>query len=444
MTTSEEMSKPLMHATNDVVSANCRRHGLNASRASRAAEGTPPEFRRQDGITRRRRKRIDYIKTRAAVSSLFIDGKFVAPQSGKYFDSINPATEEKLAEIAAGECGGCGSRGEGRAARVRRCLEQDAGARAGQVSLSHRAHHSGESRASWPCSKRWTAARPIKESRDVDLPLVAAHFFYYAGWADKLEYAFPGRNAAAARRRRADHSVEFSAAHGGVENRARARVRQHRRAQARRDHEHHRAAAGADFSGSGIARRRGEHRHRRGRNRRGARQSSGHRQDRVHRQRPRSASCIAQAVARHEEESCTLELGGKAANIIFEDAPIDQAVEGVIAGIYFNQGHVCCAGSRLFVQEGIYSDGHPQTARPHPDVARRRSARQKHRHRRDQFAAAARKNPRAGAKRRGRRRGADAVAAARCRRRATGFRRRFSPASRMRIASRRRKFSGRC
>src|SRR5439155_7898596 len=50
----------------------------------------------------------------------------------------------------------------------------------------------------------------------------------------------------------------------------------------------------------------------------------------------------------------TLELGGKAANILFEDAPIDQAIEGVIAGIYFNQGHVCCAGSRLFVQEGIY------------------------------------------------------------------------------------------
>ena len=199
--------------------------------------------------------------------------------------------------------------------------------------------------------------KTIKESRDMDLPLVAAHFFYYAGWADKLKYAFPGTNAAAARRRGADHSVEFSAADGGVENRAGARVRQHRRAQAGRDHEPHGAAAGADFSGSGIARRRGEHRHRRGRNRRGARQSSGHRQDCVHRLRRRSAklrSTQSQSPGTKKEDSRSNSAARRRTSL-FEDAPIDQAIEGVITGIYFNQGHVCCAGSRLFVQEGIYS-----------------------------------------------------------------------------------------
>ena len=87
--------------------------------------------------------------------------------------------------------------------------------------------------------------KPIKESRDFDVPLAAAHFFYYAGWADKLEYAFPGRRASSARRLRADHPVELPAAHGRLENRAGARLREHRRPQARRDDAAHRAAARA-------------------------------------------------------------------------------------------------------------------------------------------------------------------------------------------------------
>ena len=84
--------------------------------------------------------------------------------------------------------------------------------------------------------------KPIKESRDVDLPLAAAHFFYYAGWADKLEYAFPNRTPAPARRRRPDHPVELPAADARVEDRAGARGRQHGRAQAGRDDAAHRAA----------------------------------------------------------------------------------------------------------------------------------------------------------------------------------------------------------
>ena len=85
----------------------------------------------------------------------------------------------------------------------------------------------------------------------------------------------------------------------------------------------------------------------------------------------------------------TLELGGKAANIIFADAAIDQAVEGIVNGIFFNQGHVCCAGSRLLVQESVADDGDSEAQGPDGDADHRRSARQEHRHRRDQFETAA-------------------------------------------------------
>src|SRR6266446_4409972 len=118
----------------------------------------------------------NYIKVRPRYQ-LYINGKFVAPRSGKYFDSINPATEEKLAEIA------------------------DADARDVDLAVksARRAYNqvwgkmSGRERGKY----LYRIARLIKESRDIDLPLVAAHFFYYAGWADKLEYAFPGRTATA-------------------------------------------------------------------------------------------------------------------------------------------------------------------------------------------------------------------------------------------------------
>ncbi len=83
----------------------------------------------------------------------------------------------------------------------------------------------------------------------------------------------------------------------------------------------------------------------------------------------------------------TLELGGKAANIVFEDAPLDQAVEGIINGIFFNQGHVCCAGSRLLVEESVHDELLDKLKRAHGDAARRRSARQEHRRRRHQLEA---------------------------------------------------------
>ena len=103
---------------------------------------------------------------------------------------------------------------------------------------------------------------------------------------------------------------------------------------------------------------------------------------------------IARAVA-GTDKKVTLELGGKAANIVFDDAPLDQAVEGIVNGIFFNQGHVCCAGSRLLVQESRRRRGAGPAEAPDGDAARRRPARQEHRHRRDQLRRAARQDPRA-------------------------------------------------
>ena len=194
--------------------------------------------------------------------------------------------------------------------------------------------------------------KPIKESRDVDLPLVAAHFFYYAGWADKLAYAFPGRTPqplgvagqiipwnfpllmaawkiapalacgntvvlkpAETTSLTALHLAQIFQEAGlpdGVVN----------------------IVTGAGATGAALV------------NHPGIDKIAFTGSTEVGKQ-------IAEAVA-GTPKKLTLELGGKAANIIFDDAPIDQAVEGVIKGIYFNQGHVCCAGSRLLVQEGIH------------------------------------------------------------------------------------------
>ena len=194
--------------------------------------------------------------------------------------------------------------------------------------------------------------KPIKEARDVDLPLAAAHFFYHAGWADKLDHASLGPEPAAGRRRRPDRAVELPAADARVEDRAGPGVRQHRGDQARRDHAAHRPAL----------------------RRRSASRPSCPRASSTSSPAPGAtgqaivdhpgidklaftgSTAVGKMIARSiagTRKKATLELGGKAANIIFDDAPIDQAVEGIVNGIFFNQGHVCCAGSRILVQESI-------------------------------------------------------------------------------------------
>ena len=193
--------------------------------------------------------------------------------------------------------------------------------------------------------------KPIRESRDVDLPLAAAHFFYYAGWADKLEYAFPnrrrGRSGSPAR-----SSPGTSRSSCSLEGRAGARGREHRRPQAGettpltallfcdvlRQAELPPGVVNI-VTGDGRA---------------GAELVKHPDVDKVAFTGSTEVGKEIQRAVAGTGKKLTLELGGKAANIIFDDAPLDQAVEGIVNGIYFNQGHVCCAGSRLFVQESIY------------------------------------------------------------------------------------------
>ena len=186
--------------------------------------------------------------------------------------------------------------------------------------------------------------KPIKETRDADLPLVAAHFFYYAGWADKLDHAGLRREPAPAGRRRPGHPLELPAADAGVEDRPGAGDRQHGGAEARRDDPALRAvlrghlppgracprASSTSFPGYGDA---------------GAALVA---HPDVNKVAFTGSTAVGKAIARTvagTDKKVTLELGGKGANIVFDDAPIDQAVEGIVNGIFFNQGQVCCAGS---------------------------------------------------------------------------------------------------
>jgi aldehyde dehydrogenase (NAD+) len=292
----------------------------------------------------------DYIKLQKRYS-LFIGGKFVPPKSGKYFDSINPATEEKLAEIAEANARDVDLAVKSARKAYKKVWRKMPGRERGKF-LFRIARLIQEKSRELAVLETMDGGKTIKESRDIDLPLVAAHFFYYAGWADKLDYAFPGRTAqplgvagqiipwnfpllmaawklapalaagntcvlkpAETTSITAMHLAEiFQAAElpDGVVN----------------------IVTGAGETGKALV---------------------------AHPDVDKIAftgstsvgKLLTQAVA-GTKKRLTLELGGKAANIIFEDAPIDQAVEGIVSGIYFNQGHVCCAGSRLLVQEGVF------------------------------------------------------------------------------------------
>lgn len=282
--------------------------------------------------------------------SLFIGGKQVAPKSRKFFESINPATEKSLARIpAAGQA------------------DVDAAFAAAETGLNkYWSKLSGKDRGKYlyriarllqdrarefAVAETLDGGKPIKESRDFDLPMAAAHFFYYAGWADKLEYALPGASwkpygvvgqiipwnfpllmlawKIAPALATGNCVVIKPAETTSITALKFAEILQEAElppgvvnilsgAGATGQHiVNHPKAAKIAFTGSTDV-----------------------------------GKAILKATA-GTGKGLTLELGGKAANIVFEDAPIDQAVEGVINGIFFNQGHVCCAGSRLLVQESI-------------------------------------------------------------------------------------------
>ncbi len=282
---------------------------------------------------------------------LFIGGDFVEPRSGEFQPSISPATEEPLAEVAYAGAEDVGAAVEAAQAAFANGWSDLAPSERAKY-LFRIARILQERSREFAVLESLDGGKPIRESRDVDMPLAAAHFFYYAGWADKLEYAFPNRaprplgvagqvipwnfpllmlSWKVAPALAAGNTVVLKPAETtpltallfcdvlrqaelppGVVNivtgdgRAGAEIVKHPDVDK------------VAFTGSTEV-----------------------------------GKEIQRAVA-GTGKKLTLELGGKAANIIFDDASLDQAVEGIVNGIYFNQGHVCCAGSRLLVQESVY------------------------------------------------------------------------------------------
>jgi len=283
---------------------------------------------------------------------LFIDGDFV-PGSGKPFAAISPATEKKIAEVAYADAQDVDRAVAAARKAYDRTWSKLSGSDRGKY-LFRIARLVQERARELAVAESLDNGKPIKESRDVDIPLVAAWFFYYAGWADKLDHAGLGPNPRSlgvaaqivpwnfpllmlawkiAPALAAGNTVVLKPAdttplsalifaeiiqqadlppgvvnfiNGGGDTGA-ALV-------------NHPDVNKVAFTGSTPVGR-----------------------------------MIAKSVA-GSGKSVTLELGGKAANIVFDDAPLDQAIEGIVNGIFFNQGHVCCAGSRLLVQENIEAE----------------------------------------------------------------------------------------
>jgi aldehyde dehydrogenase (NAD+) len=306
---------------------------------------------------------------------LFINGQFVAPHSGQYFASVNPATEQTLTEIAAAD-----ETDVNNAVQAARNAYENVWSKLPPQErgkyLYRIARIIQEKSRELAVLETMDGGKPIKESRDFDLPMVAAHFFYYAGWADKLQYAFPGKTPRPLGVAgqiipwnfpllMAAWKIAPALACGNtvvLKPAETTSLTALRLAQIFQEAELPPGVVniitGAGATGAALVNHPGV--------------------DKIAFTGSTDVGkAIAKAVAnrsadlpigpnrgvsqRADQEigapripKLTLELGGKAANILFEDAPIDQAVEGVINGIYFNQGHVCCAGSRLFVQEGIY------------------------------------------------------------------------------------------
>jgi aldehyde dehydrogenase (NAD+) len=283
--------------------------------------------------------------------SLFISGKFVEPRSSTYFPSYNPANEQQLAEIAQGDSRDI----DAAVTSARRAYDKvwsKMPARERGKYLFRIARLIQERARELAVLETLDGGKPIKESRDFDLPQVAAHFFYYAGWADKLAYAFPGRAAAPVGvcgqiipwnfpLLMAAWKLAPALACGNtvvLKPAETTSITAMHLAEILRDAELPEGVVNIVTGPGETGRALVEHP--------GVDKIAFTGSTEV-------GKLIAKATA-GTNKKLTLELGGKAAHIVFEDAPLDQAVEGVIGGIFFNQGHVCCAGSRLLVQEGIY------------------------------------------------------------------------------------------
>jgi aldehyde dehydrogenase (NAD+) len=282
---------------------------------------------------------------------LYVGGEEVEPRSGEWLESISPSTEESLFEVAL-----AGPEDVEHAVGAARTAFEDGWSEIAPLErakyLFRIARILQERSRELAVAESLDGGKPIRESRDVDIPLAAAHFFYYAGWADKLEYAYPGRTprplgVAAqiipwnfpllmlawkiAPALACGNTVVLKPAEttpltamlfadvcrqaelpAGVVN----------------------IVTGDGTTGGHLVKSDGI--------------------DKVAFTGSTEVGKLIQRELAGRGVRLTLELGGKAANIVFDDAALDQAVEGIVNGIYFNQGHVCCAGSRLLVQESIY------------------------------------------------------------------------------------------
>jgi aldehyde dehydrogenase (NAD+) len=290
------------------------------------------------------------IVTIAGEYGLFVDGEFGPAADGQDFPTVNPATEEQLARVAL-----AGPADVDRAvAAARHAYARIWGPMPGaeRAKYLYRIARILQERArEFAVLESLDNGKPIRESRDVDIPLAAAHFFYYAGWADKLEYTglgqspgplgvagqvipwnFPLLMAAwklAPALAAGNTCVLKPAETTPLTALLLAEVCQ----QAGLPRGVVNVLTGAGGTGSALVSHPGV--------------------DKIaFTGSTEVGKEISRAVA-GTGKRLTLELGGKAANVVFDDAPVDQAVEGIVNGIFFNQGHVCCAGSRLLVQESV-------------------------------------------------------------------------------------------
>jgi len=281
---------------------------------------------------------------------LFINGKFVKPGKGKYFDTISPSTEEKLAEIAeADEKDVDTAVKAARNAYDKVWKKMPAKERAKYIFRIARMIQ--ERSRELAVIETMNGGKPIRESRDVDVPLAANHFFYYAGWADKLEYAFPGKKTQSLGVAgqvipwnfpllMAAWKIAPALATG---NTVVLKPAETTSLTALKLAEIIQESGLPDGVVNIVT----------GHGKTGAAIVNHPLVNKVAFTGSTDVGKIIQKAIAGTSKKATLELGGKAANIVFEDAAIDQAVEGIVNGIFFNQGHVCCAGSRLFVQEGV-------------------------------------------------------------------------------------------
>ena len=283
-------------------------------------------------------------------NKLFIDGRFVTPKSGKYFKTFDPSKAEVLAELAE-----AGQKDVDLAvAAARKAYNGVWGKMSGRERgkyLYRIARRIQERAREFAVLESIDNGKPIKETRDVDIPQVAAHFFYYAGWADKLEYAFPGKTVAplgvagqvipwnfpllmaawkiAPALATGNTVVLKPAEQTSLTALLLAEVLQ----EVELPDGVVNFITGAGTTGSYLV----SH-------------------PDINKVAFTGSTDIGKLIAKniaHTDKKLTLELGGKSAHIVYEDAAIDQAVEGIVSGIFFNQGHVCCAGSRLLVEESI-------------------------------------------------------------------------------------------